>query len=76
MWLKENNLFKLDAECNKTENQKSYRFGNQLNYAGTSSICTRKIVSIVPQLVCGEVYESTQHNQEIQTVISLWESWF
>ncbi|SDH41586.1 hypothetical protein SAMN04488062_10773 [Flavobacterium omnivorum] len=53
----------------KTENQKSYRFGNQLNYAGTFFYLYEKnSFSIVPQLgFAGEVYESNyQHNQKLR----------
>lgn len=53
----------------KTENQKSYRFGNQFNYAGTFFYLYEKnSFSIVPQLgFAGEVYESNyQHNQKLR----------
>jgi hypothetical protein len=53
----------------KTENQKSYRFGNQLNYAGTFFYLYQKnSFSIVPQLgFAGEVYESNyQYNKKVR----------
>jgi hypothetical protein len=44
----------------KTENQKNYRFGNQLNYAGTFFYLYEKdALSFAPQVgLAGEVYES------------------
>ncbi|MCL6462251.1 MAG: hypothetical protein I4O51_10320 [Flavobacterium micromati] len=53
----------------KTENQKSYRFENQLNYAGTFFYLYQKnSFSIVPQLgFAGEIYESNyQYNQRMR----------
>jgi hypothetical protein len=44
----------------KTENQKNYRFGNQLNYAGTFFYLYEKdALSFAPQVgIAGELYES------------------
>ena len=44
----------------KTENQKNYRFGNQLNYAGTFFYLYEKdALSFAPQIgLAGELYES------------------
>ena len=62
----------LNAQVNytiKTENQKDYRFGNQLNYAGTFFYLHKiKKVSLAPQLgFAGEVYDSNyQYNQRVR----------
>lgn len=53
----------------KTENQKQYQFGNQLNYAGTFFYLHEiKKISIAPQLgFAGEVYDSNyQYNQRVR----------
>lgn len=53
----------------KTENQKQYQFGNQLNYAGTFFYLYEKDkLSIAPQFgLAGEVYESNlQYNQRVR----------
>lgn len=53
----------------KTENEKKYRFGNQVNYAGTFFyLYERDTFSLVPQLgLAGEVYESNiQRGQELK----------
>jgi len=50
----------------KTENNKEYKFGNQLNYGGTFfTLYKLKKVRLMPQLgLAGEVYESNrQHDQ-------------
>ena len=66
------NKFGLNTMLNyvlKTENQKSYRFGNQVNYAGTFFYLYEKgSLSIAPQLgFAGEVYEDNyQHNQKVR----------
>lgn len=52
----------------KTENQKNYRFGNQLNYAATFFYLYEKdTFSFAPQLgIAGETYESNyQHGQKL-----------
>lgn len=66
------NKFGLNTMFNyvlKTENQKSYRFGNQMNYAGTFFyLYENGSLSIAPQLgFAGEVYENNyQHNQKVR----------
>lgn len=53
----------------KTENEKMYRFGNQMNYAGTFFyLYQRDTFSLVPQLgLAGEVYQSNyQMGQELK----------
>ena len=53
----------------KTENEKSYRFGNQFNYASTFFYMVENgKFSFVPQLgLAGEVYEDNyQHNQKVR----------
>lgn len=53
----------------KTQNQKYYRFGNQLNYAGTFFyLHENDTFSIAPQLgFAGEVYDDNkQHNQIVR----------
>ncbi len=53
----------------KTENEKKYRFGNQVNYAGTFFyLYERDTFSLVPQLgLAGEVYESNiQRGQKLK----------
>jgi hypothetical protein len=63
--------FGLSAMLNyviKTENQKNYRFGNQLNYAATFFYLYEKdTFSFAPQLgIAGETYESNyQHGQKL-----------
>ncbi|WP_296683795.1 transporter [Flavobacterium sp.] len=63
--------FGLSAMLNyviKTENQKNYRFGNQLNYAATLFYLYEKdTFSFAPQLgIAGETYESNyQHGQKL-----------
>ncbi len=44
----------------KTQNDKNYRFGNQLNYSGTLFyLSERASYSIVPQVgLAGEIYEN------------------
>lgn len=51
----------------KTENDDYYKFGNQLNYAGTFFyLYEKKTLSIAPQLgFAGEVYESNHQYSEI-----------
>ncbi len=52
----------------KTENQKSYRFGNQLNYAATFFYLYEKnAYSFAPQVgIAGEIYGSNyQHGQKL-----------
>jgi hypothetical protein len=61
--------FGLSAMLNyviKTENQKNYRFGNQLNYAATLFYLYEKD-TFAPQLgIAGETYESNyQHGQKL-----------
>lgn len=53
----------------KTENQKQYQFGNQVNYAGTFFyIYEKDKLSFAPQMgFAGEVYESnSQYNQRVR----------
>jgi hypothetical protein len=53
----------------KTENDKNYRFGNQMNYAGTFFyLFDKNKYSIAPQIgFAGEVYENNyQHNQKVR----------
>lgn len=53
----------------KTENQKFYRFGNQMNYAGTFFyLYTKGNYVLAPQLgFAGETYKSNfQHKQEVR----------
>lgn len=51
----------------KTENDDYYRFGNQLNYAGTFFyMYEKKTLSVAPQLgFAGEVYESNYQYSEL-----------
>lgn len=51
----------------KTENDKQYRFGNQLNYSGTFFyLYEKKKFSVAPQLgFAGEVYESNYQYSEV-----------
>jgi hypothetical protein len=64
--------FGLNAMLNyvlKTENDKNYRFGNQMNYAATLFYIFKKNnYAIAPQLgFAGEVYEDNfQHNQKVR----------
>jgi len=53
----------------KTENEKQYRFGNQLNYAGTLFYLWEKnSYSMAPQLgLAGEAYaENYQHGEKVR----------
>ena len=53
----------------KTENEKNYQFGNQLNYGSTLFYTlNNEQISFVPQLgIAGEVYESNyQHSQRVR----------
>ncbi|OCB78082.1 transporter [Flavobacterium crassostreae] len=52
----------------KTENEKKYQFGNQLNYSSTLFyLFTAQNIQVVPQFgVAGEVYETNkQHGQKV-----------
>ncbi|MFD2892041.1 transporter [Flavobacterium chuncheonense] len=53
----------------KTENEKNYQFGNQLNYGSTLFYTlNNEQISFVPQIgIAGEVYESNyQHGQRVR----------
>lgn len=51
----------------KTENEKLYQFGNQLNYGGTFFyLVERQSLKMVPQLgIAGEVFESNRQYKQI-----------
>lgn len=51
----------------KTQNEKFYRFGNQLNYAGTFFyLYENKAFSIAPQLgFAGEVYQNNEQHKQV-----------
>lgn len=64
--------FGLNSQVNytfKTENQKEYRFGNQVNYAGTFFYLYKiDKISVMPQFgLAGEIYDSNyQYNQRVR----------